>query len=407
MPSYQYKARDKFGKLIKGIMGADSEAAIAKKLKDLNLTPVVIEPAKRGSQINKIFLKFQGVSPSDINMFTRQFYVLQKAGLPILSSLNALKSQLANKVLKDTISDIYRDIETGSSLSLALERHPETFSPLYVNMIKSGEVSGSLMQILERLTNLGEHEELIRMRVKAASRYPIIVVIAIIVGFLVLTTLVIPRFAGIFSQFKTELPLPTQILLGINFVVRKFWWLLIILAGIFSFLWYKFINSDRGRLFWDNLKLRVPIFGPLLVKLTMSRFARVTGMLMHSGIPLLQILDLSASSTGNVVISGAIKDIRVSVNDGRGMLEPMKQSGLFPAVVIQMVSVGEETGKLDELLLHVSDYYDAQVDYTINNLVSLIEPILISVLGLAVLFMALGIFLPMWNLMNLFKKGGA
>jgi len=401
---YQYKARDKFGRLVQGIMGADSEAAVADKLKQMGYIPVSVRTGTIDSQINKFLDRFKRIQFSDLNMFTRQFFTLQKAGLPLLSSLHALEEEAGSKIFQDIIGQVMRDVEAGSALSSALEKHPKVFNGLYVNMIKSGEATGQLAEALNRLATLGEHEEIIRMRIKSAMRYPIIVVVAIILGFLALTTFVLPRFAKVYSQFTTDLPLPTQILLGINFTIRHLWWLLIIAIAGLIFLGNKLINSKEGRFFWDNLTLKMPIFGPLVLKLIMSRFSRIIGTLMHSGVPILQILDLVSESVGNLVVARTMENIKSSVNEGKGMLEPMKVSGLFPPVVIQMVSVGEETGKLDELLLHVSDYYDSQIDYTINNLVSLVEPILIFILGCAVLFMALGVFLPMWNLISLFKK---
>lgn len=404
MGTYKYKARDKFGKLVEGVMASDSEGAVALKLKQMSYVPVVIQEAKENSGMGKFFDRFRSVKFCDVNMFTRQFYALQRAGLPLLSSLNALREQASNKILKEVIVQIARDIEAGLSLSVAMEKHPKIFNALYVNMIKSGEASGRLDEILERLAVLGEHEEVIQMRIKSALRYPVIVVIAIVVGFLVLTTLVVPRFAKIYNQFSANLPLPTQIMLAINYAVTKLWWLILILIGIAFFWINKFIDTKQGRFFWDSLKLKIPVFGPLILKMVMSRFSRITGTLMHSGIPIIQILELVSGGLGNAIVARTIDNIKTSVSEGKGMLEPIKISGMFPAVVVQMVSVGEETGKLDELLLHVSDYYDSQIDYTINNLISLIEPILILVLGCAVLFMALSVFLPMWNLMGLFRK---
>ena len=404
MIAYQYKARDKAGSLIKGTMGAESENAVASKLKEFGYMPISIKATKKADFIEKLVSKFKRVSFSDVNMFTHQFYALQRAGLPLLSSLSALKEQSVNMAFRDALSQITRDIEAGSNLANALFKHPKIFNSLYVNMIKSAEVSGRLDEALERLATLGEHEEKVRLRIKAASRYPLMVVFAIIIGFLILTTFVMPRFAKVFGQYNTQLPLPTLILLGVNYVIRNFWWLIIFLAAGVVLAFNKFINTYKGRLLWDGLKLKVPVFGPLILKLTMSRFTRVTGTLLKSGVPVLQILELTAASVGNVVVANTINNIRKSVGEGRGILEPMKVSGMFPPVVIEMVAVGEETGKLDELLLHVSDYYDSQIDYTVSNLVSLIEPFLIFVLGLATLLMALGIFLPMWNLMNLFKK---
>lgn len=404
MENYQYKARDKFGKSVKGVISADSEADVSAKLKESGYIPVVIEKKTAGENLFQFFDRFRRIRFCEINMFTRQLHALLKAGITIVSSLRALKEQTAIRAFKDVIAQIIRDIEGGSTLSGAMQKHPKVFNQLYVSMIKSGEASGRLEEILERLAALGEHEEMIRLRIKAASRYPMIVIVALITGFLVLTTLVVPRFAKLYGQFTADLPFPTRVLIKTNFIVRNYWWLLIIIIFIFVFFFRKFINTKKGRYLWDSFKLKIPVFGPLTLKLVMSRFSRVMGTLLHSGVPLLHILDLTHEGVGNVIVARTIDDIKISVNEGKGMLEPMKASKMFTPVVIQMVAVGEETGKLEDLLLHISNYYDAQIDYTVNNLLTLIEPILIFALGIAVLFMALGIFLPMWNLMNLFKQ---
>ncbi len=404
MANYQYRARDKFGKPVSGLLAAESETVAANKLSQLGYVPISIRLTEKEQGLTNLFARFKKVKLADLNLFTRQFVTLLKAGLPISLSLQTLKEQATNKLLKDTIDKIIKDIEGGTSLSSALKMHPKIFNALYVNMVASGEAGGMLDEVLERLALLGEHDEQIRQRIRAATRYPIIVVIAIIIGFLILTTLVIPRFARLYSQFTTTLPLPTQILIGINYIVTKFWWLMILFTIAFIFGFKKFINIKRGRLWWDGFKLKVPILGPLVLKLSLSRFSRITGVLMRSGVPILNILELTSAGAGNVIISRVIDNIRINVTEGKGMVEPMRVSGIFPPIVIQMVSVGEKTGKLDELLIHVSNYYDSQVDYTINNFTSLIEPILIFFLGCGVLFMALGIFLPMWNLMALFRR---
>jgi len=404
MPNYQYKSRDKFSKEARGVMEADDENAVAQKLIQMGFTPVSITEVRQASRAFKFSGSLIRVKFSELNMFTRQLATLQKAGLPILLSLSALREQAQNKVFKEVVSQIIRDIESGSNLSGALEKYPQIFNSLYLNMVASGEASGRLDDVLERLATLSEHDETIRLRIKSSTRYPIIVVVAMIIGFVVLTVLVVPRYAKIYEQYTKALPLPTQILLGINYAVTRLWWLLIIIGIAGRFLFKRYINTKIGRFSWDSFKLKVPVFGPLLLKLSISRFTRITGTLMRSGIPILKILDIASGSTGNEVVSKAITNIRNNVMEGKGIAEPMKVSGLFPPIVTQMVSVGEDTGKLDDLLIHVSNYYDEQVDYTINNLTSLIEPILIFVLGLGVLFMALGIFLPMWNLMSIFKK---
>ena len=405
MATYQYKARDKFAKPIVGLMESDSENTIALKLKAMGYIPISITPAEERGKFQEFFNRlFKQIRPSDIIMFTWQFAALLKAGIPVLTSLNTLREETENKYLEDIIGQVARSIEAGESLSSALDKYPAVFNPLYVNMIKIGEASGTLDQVLKRLAILEEYEEKVMLRIKAATRYPVIVIMAIALGFLILTTVVIPRFAQIYAQSKVDLPIPTQILLLINALVRGYWWLLIILGALFIFLFHKLINTKRGRFYWDTFKLKIPIFGPLILKLTMSRFTRISGVLIGSGVPLFDVLGLASRGVGNVLVSNTIENIKTSVSEGKGISEPMKFSALFPPVVVQMASVGEQTGKLDELLLEVADYYDSQIDYTLNNLISLIEPILILVFGCVVLFMALGIFLPMWNLMHLFRR---
>ena len=405
MATYQYRARDKSGRLTQGVMDADSERVVIDKLEEMGLLPVAVSRTKREVSVHRLFDQYRGVKFSDLNIFTRLLFTLNKAGLPILSSLNAIKTQTGNPILKDVIGQIMRDIEGGAKLSGALEKHPHIFDALYVNMVKAGEVSGKLTAVLERLITLGEREEATRLNIQAAMRYPLIVVGAMIIGFMVLITVVVPRFENLYNQFTAELPLPTRMLLGLNYLVTHFWWAIVIGIGAAGFWSLKFIDSEQGRRWWDDLKLKLPIVGPLFLKLTMSRFCRITGTLLASGVPILQVLDLGSGSAGNVIISHSIDDIKKSVNEGKGMSEPMKASGMFPPVVVQMVAAGEETGELESLLLHVSDYYDSQVDHTIKNLVALIEPVLILVMGSVVAFMALGIFMPMWDLINVFKGG--
>ncbi len=404
MITYQYKARDKFGKLVQGLMIAEGQEGVALKLKQMGCVPITVEVSKKGSTGRKLGDGFRTVKLADINLFTRQLYTLQRAGLPILSSLNTIRQQTERKSFSNVLGQIVRDIEEGKNFTAALERHPAVFDSMYVNMIHAGEVSGKLSDVLERLIVLGEHEEKIRMRIQSAIRYPLIVVAAIIIGFFVLVAFVVPRFAKLYSQSKVALPLPTQILIAINYLVVKFWWALILGAVLAVFAFRSFIRTKAGMAFWDQVKLRVYIFGPLTLKLSLSRFCRITSMLIRSGVPLLQILDLASQSVGNTVVANTIDKIKQSVNEGKGMSEPMGKSHFFPPLVVQMVSVGEQTGKVDELLLHVADYYDTQIDHTISNMVSLIEPVLIVFLGGIVLFMALGIFMPMWNMIHLFQR---
>lgn len=403
MPLYIYKARDKFGKLINGTLQADAESVAVAQLKRNELMVVSLEAVRERKGFPG-FRFLRRVSSSELNMFTRLFYTLEKAGLPIINALNGILEQITSKTLKDAVARIVKDVEGGLMLSAAFEKHPDVFGPLYINMIKAGETSGTLDANLERLAVLGESEERTNMRIKSATRYPIVVITAMVAAFLFLTNFIVPKFAKLYASFKVDLPLPTRTLLGINYVSQHYWWLVLIIMVVGFIVFKQFVKTKAGRYWWDGVKLKVPVFGPLVLKLSMSRFARITGVLMHSGIPILTILDLTKDSAGNAVIAKTIGDIRKSVNEGKGMVDPMRESKMFPPIVVQLVAAGEEVGKIDELLLHVADYYDQQVDYTINNLITLIEPILIFILGGCVLFLALAIFLPIWNMASLFKR---
>lgn len=429
MPTYHYKARDHKGQSVDGVLSADDELTVARMLKSRGLIPVTITPAvlptkeqssqtktrTRDAQINGSAQQrafsldpyawglLKRVKPEELNNFTRMLYVLQKAGLPLLESLRSLLDQTSNPRFKAVIHRIIDDVSAGHPLSHAMRAFPDVFSPLYVQMIHAGEVSGKLVEILDRLAAIGEHEEYVRRQIKAATRYPLIVVFAITVAFVVLILFVLPRFAQIYGAFNTQLPLPTRILLFIHKCFTTYWWAMLslgIAAGV-GFRWMTI--QPWGRRAWDGFVLKLPIFGPLILKLILSRFCRIMSVMMKSGVPILQILDLMRGIVGNTRVQEAVVMIRDSVNEGRGMSEPMRESGLFPPIVLQMVASGEKTGSLDDLLAFVSEYYDREIDYTIKNLVSLIEPILIFVLGLGILVMALGIFMPMWSLIKVFK----
>jgi len=402
MPTFKYKARDKFAALVNGVTVAESREDAAKKLKDIGYTPVYISEASNQNP-NVIFKGFNKVKLEEVAIFTRQLYSLQKAGIPLVPSLEAIALQTKNPYFKIIIEKITADIKGGLSFSQSLEKYSLIFDEVYLSMVKSAEASGKLVEILERLSSIIEQEIDTKSRIQAATRYPIIAFVSLCLGFLVVVTFVIPRFASIYGQFKTILPLPTRILLAINLAIQKFWLLSAITIGILVFLFLRFINSKTGRPLWDNLKLKIFIFGPLLSMLIMSRFARIMAILLKSGVPILEILDLTKATSGNIIIARAIENIRESVKQGKGLSEPMKVSGLFPPIVVQMVAIGEQTGKVDELLLGVADYYDRESSYMIKNLTTYIEPLLIFVLAIMVLVMALAIFMPMWNLIRVFR----
>jgi len=401
--AYRYKARDKFGRSLAGQMTADSDAEVATRLKEKQLTPFFIEPIEEKTA-GDFMARFRRFKLSDVNAFTRELYTLTKAGLTLLSSLEVIGEQDRNPVLKKIVDGLIQNIRGGASISDSLQRYPKIFSALYVNMVRAGEISGRLEQILERLILIGEAEEKLQMRVKSALRYPTLVLSALVIAFVIITNFIIPRFAALFAKGGVALPLPTRILLGIHDAFTRYGWLTAILAVVLGIFLVRFLKTPAGKLLKDRALLRVPVFGPLVLKADMSRFARIMALLIQSGIPALRALEIAEGSADNKVVSEAINKIRVSVTEGTSMTQPMKESGIFPPSVVRMVRVGEETGKIDELLLRVSEYYDMQVEYTVTNLMVLIEPMLIVVLGSMVFVLALGMFLPMWNMISLFRK---
>jgi type II secretory pathway component PulF len=404
MPHYRYKARDKNGALHSGTMEARGREAVADQLSGQGFIPVLIEEHAQSLTRPELLSGFTRVKPQDIIVFSRQLATLMSAGVPFVQSLSTMEKQTENPRLRATISDIRRDIEAGSSFSDALAKHPKIFSTLYVSMIRAGETAGILDDILNRLAILAEHDADTRARVKAAVRYPMIVVVAISLAFVFLVSFVVPKFSAIFAQFKTQLPLPTRILIGINYIIQQYWYLLI--PGIALLIWglIRYVGTTQGRWQWDRLKLKLPVFGVLFQKVALSRFARVFSVMQKSGLSMMLTLEISAETAGNVVIARAVEQMRESLREGKGLQEPMEASGLFPPLVVQMMAVGEETGQIDTMLTKVSDYYDMDVDYSLRNLAALIEPVLLLFVGGMVLLLALGIFLPMWDMMNLFKR---
>ncbi len=403
--NYRYRARDKYGKAATGVINGEDKNSVATHLSSMGYIPIAIEEAKDiAPALPKLFNLFHVVTTEELNAFTVQLLTLQKAGIPLLASLDVLEKQTKSNYFKDVIKEILGYVEGGMNFSDALAKYPGIFNDLYVNMIKAGEASGLLDEILARLVEFSSKELDNRSKIKVATRYPLITLGALVIAFFVLVTFVIPKFAAIYSQFKATLPLPTRILLGLSFVIRHYWPLVIVAIAISGYLFFRFINTKNGRFLWDSFKLKVPIFGPIVTMLTMSRFTRTMSILIKSGLPILQVLDLVSRTVGNTVVSRAVETIATSVREGKGISEPMRISGIFQPMVVQMVAIGEDTGKVDELLLRVSDYYDQQSDYAMKNLSSMIEPVFIVGLGAMVAVMALAIFLPMWNLITVFRR---
>jgi len=385
-------------------MEAGRKENVADQLANMGYIPVMIDEVAPSMLMPDFLAKFTSVTSRDLIVFNRQLATLVSAGVPIMQCLTTLEKQTVNQRLKKTIAMLQRDLEAGVSFSGALAKHPAIFSKMYVNMIQAGETAGILDDILNRLAMLAEHEAETRARVQAAIRYPLIVIVAICAAFTFLVTFVIPRFDAVFSQFKTELPFPTRVIINLNYVVQHYWYLIVLGLGflVWGIRWY--VRTPRGRWQWDKVKLRIPVFGILFQKVALSRFTRIVGALQKSGISIMLTLEIGAEIVNNVVLARAIDGMRESLREGKNLHDPMEASGLFPPLVVQMMAIGEETGNIDTMLSKVSDYYDMDVEYSLRNLSTLIEPILLLFIGGMVLFLALAIFLPMWNLMNLFRR---
>ncbi|MBI3607703.1 MAG: type II secretion system F family protein [Nitrospirae bacterium] len=409
MTVYRYKARDSNGILMTGVMESSGREAAALQLDQLGYLPIRIEETKGWDwrESIKAFETFTTrISAEDLIILTRQMATLITAGLSFVSVFDALVEQTMNPKLKGILIQVRQDVEGGMAFSDALAKHPAVFDHLYVSMIRAGETAGVLDEMLDRLAFLAEHDAETRARINAATRYPKIVLVALAVAFGILVTFVIPRFTILYDNFHATLPFPTRMLIGLNNLVHSHGLVVLIMLIGIIFGARAYLKTPVGHAWWDTMQLRLPIFGPLLLKSALSRFARVFGTLNRCGLPALEALDIVSKTVGNVALSRAIDTIGEGARQGRGLVQPMKASKLFPAGVVQMISIGEETGQLEPMLMKVSEYYDREVDYAIKNLSASLEPMLLVVIGGAVLFLALAIFLPWWNLINVFKGGG-
>lgn len=404
MPSFQYRARDRQGALVTGNMDAADRAQLEASLDKMGLIPINVAAGgkKATLALDKFFKK--KVPQSDIILFSRQLATLFSAGVPLTRGLFTLERQMQSVEFVEIIKKIREDVEGGSSFSGAISKHPKVFSELYANMIEAGEAGGILDRVLDRLAFMLEKNAENKAKVKSATLYPKIVIGAIVVAIMVLMNFVIPKFAALYASFKVALPLPTRILIALSRGFTSYWYLMMI-AGILSYFGVRFyISTSSGRLNWDRVRLKMPVFGPLILKAILSRFARVLGALYQSGLPILQSLDIVSRAVENRLIAAEIELIEDEVRAGKSISEQMSKSSHFPPMVVQMVTVGEETGNLDMMLDKVAQYYDNEVDTTIRNLTTTLEPILLAAIFAIVLFLALAIFLPMWDILKIVRK---
>ncbi|MEE9201228.1 MAG: type II secretion system F family protein [Candidatus Brocadiales bacterium] len=404
MPTYKYRARDVSGKAVVGLLEAGGTDVAVIRLSEMGYVPVALKEtrAKSNGFLRNLFKRKVGAK--DLIVFNRQLATLFAAGITLLKAVQTLAKQVRNKKFKEVLGQISTDIQSGSSFSDSLARHPDTFPPLYIEMVRAGEASGTLEDILKRLAALTEHEAETKAKIKAATRYPKIVVGALLIAVCILMYLVVPSFIEIFKEVELELPLATRMLVLANDMFVEYWYILLAVVAGSYFAFRGFASTPWGKRQLDKLSITVPVFGPLFLKIAMSRFARTMATLNKSGLPILKNLEKCSFIVGNIIIAEEINKMRDSVREGRGLTDALKGSKYFTPMVVQMMAAGEESGELDEMLMKVSEYYDSEVDYTIKNLSSLIEPILLGFLGMGVLFLMLAIFLPMWDLTKMAQQ---
>lgn len=396
MAGFNYSARTKTGVIQKGTLFALDRGAAAASLMDKGLVPILIKEADSAKSGGSLLAKLTAskVKLSDKVIFSRQFATMINAGVPIAQSLSILKEQSASKTLTAVIGEIATAVEGGSTLANALSTHPEVFSQIYVNMVRAGETGGILDQVLERLAVQQEKDAEIISKVKSAMIYPGVITAATVGAFFFLMTVIVPKLAAIFVDSGITLPIYTRIMLAMsNFMVHDWYILIAGFVGL-GIAFTRYRKSKSGRRTIDKLLLKTPIIGPILMKVNIARFSRTFGSLMASGISVLDAIDATANALGSSVYRDALADVARQVKNGRPMSEPIRKNPIFPAIVGQMIAVGEETGQLDTILLKLADFYEREVDTVIAGITSIIEPILILVLGTMVGFIVISVFGP-------------
>ncbi len=398
MPRFDYAGRDPGGARVAGSLEAGSLDAAVAQLFERGVTPLEVNEHKAEQPGLRRQLGLDQPKREDVILFTRQMYTLTRSGVPLIRGLTQLSDSTRNPVLAETIQTVIADLESGRDLSGALARHPDIFSPLYVSMVRVGESSGRLEEAFERIHQYLESERETVRRIKQAVRYPTFVVIAMVVAIMILMTWVIPTFAQVFERFDAQLPLPTRILIAVSNFFVAWWWLLVAAAAAGWVALRAWRKTEQGHREWDRRKLGVPLVGSILLRATLARFARAFSMASRSGVPILEALHVVAAAVDNAWITRRILDMREGIERGESLSRVAHRSGVFTPLVVQMLAVGEETGRLEQIIDDVADYYEREVDYDVRNLSSLIEPILTMGIALMVFLLALGIFLPMWQL---------
>jgi type IV pilus assembly protein PilC len=400
--TFEYQVRDRGGKVVKGKIDAESPTAVANKLKSMGYAPISINESGKGMNRD---IKIPGfgekVKLKDVAVMCRQFATMINSGLTLLRALSILEQQTPNKALAKVIGEVRAEVEAGASLSSSLAKHPRVFPPLMINMTKAGEVGGFLDETLLQIAANFEAEVKLRQKVKSAMTYPMVVLFMAIISLTAMLLFIVPVFEDLFAGLGGELPLPTRILVILSTVLKTLFPFIIVFTIAAFVLWKKFKDHPKVRDVVDPLKLKAPVFGPLFQKIALSRFSRNLGSMIHAGVPILQALDIVADTSGNVVVARAVHDVEESVRAGEPLARPLVGHKVFPAMVVQMMSVGEDTGSLDAMLEKISEFYDQEVEATTEALTSLIEPIMIAVVGGLIGAMLIALYMPIFKVFEL------
>ncbi len=411
MPQFKYAGKSTQGGPQKGVIEAASAQAAAQALLSQNIVPLTIVESKKrsaenegdGFDITRLFQ--QKVGLDEMIIFSRQMYSLLKAGIPIIRAIKGLSENASHKRFQEILKDIADQLEQGRSLSSSMAKYEKVFTRLTISVVVVGENTGKLDDVFLQLALYFEREQETRKRIKSALRYPTFVLIALAIAMFILNLFVVPVFTQMFERFDTELPIMTRVLIGTSNFFVNYWWLLIIVivGGIFAVKQY--VNSTNGRLKWDKFKLKLPVVGSIIERSLLARYSRSFSMILRAGVPLTAGLSLTADAVDNAHMQKRIKEMRQGIEKGESLLRVSKNSELFSTLVLQMIAVGEETGRLEPLLEESADYYEREVDFDLKSLTAKIEPILIGFVAVMVLILALGIFTPMWNMMSAVKGG--
>ena len=400
MSTFKYSARDGTGRVVAGAIDASSEVAVVAKLQEMGFYVTSLEEETPRLGLRGTLQRLRGVSLRDLTILFRQFSTMVSSGLSMLRTLSVLEIQTENPRLRQVVMDLRTDVQEGKSLSEATTRHPKTFSTLVVSMVRAGEIGGVLDEILQRVATFLEKDLALRQKVRSAVTYPIAILIFAVGIIFFLVFFILPQFIGFFEDLDVALPAPTRLLIWFTRTTTKYWYVIFGLIAVALYSIRRYIATPSGRMRFDRFKLRVPILGPLVHKVTVSRFSRTLATLISSGVPIMQALEVVAGAVDNKVVTKAVEEVRTSIREGESIALPLQASGIFPPMVVQMTAVGEETGQLDGMLTKVADFYDAEVETTLAQLTSILEPILILFLGFVVGFIVLSFYLPLYTLIT-------